>query len=104
MGKIFFHQYMANNDFSEPPRRAIPKIPFSFFCPFLVWFTSEARVSVSLGFWGFHHLRLSGEGGGSSQGALSTPPPLKAQLPKFLLLPGFQTWQKKTLFSLGFRT
>ena len=29
----------------------IPKIPFSFCADFWVWVTSEARGSVSLGFW-----------------------------------------------------
>ena len=49
IGQIFFANYMANDDFSEPPRRADSKSPvFIFFCQFSVWVTSEAR-GVSLG-------------------------------------------------------
>ena len=76
---------MANDDFSEPPRRADSKISFSFFfADFWVWVTSEARGSVSVGFWGSRQLSLFGGVGGSSQGALSIPPPLqlKARLPQ----------------------
>ena len=60
----------------------IPPIPFSCFADFGVWVTSEAQGSVSVGFWGSRQLSPL-FGGGSSQGALSTPPPLllKARLP-----------------------
>ena len=52
MVKICFTQYMANDDFSEPPRRADSKNPVFIFADFSVWVTSEARGSVSLGFRG----------------------------------------------------
>ena len=65
--------------FLIPLHALIPKIPFSFFAAFWIWVeyrvTSEAQGSVSLGFWGSRQLSLFG-GGWSSQGALSTPPPL----------------------------
>ena len=70
--------------FLNPLDALIPKIPFSFFAFFWVWVTSEALGSVSVGFWGSRQLSLFwGRGGGSSQGALSHPPPLqlKARLP-----------------------
>ena len=56
MVKNFSSKYMANDDFSEPPRRADSKIPFSFFADFWVWVTSEARGSVWVGFWGTRQL------------------------------------------------
>ena len=51
------------------------------FSDFWVWVTSEAGESVSVGFW--RYCQLSPFGGGSSQGALSTPPlpHLKVRLP-----------------------
>ena len=52
----------------KPLDPLIPKIPFSFFSDFGVWVTSEARGSVSVGFWG------SRQGVGLAR-ALSTPPP-----------------------------
>ena len=67
--KCFFIKYMAPDDFSEPSRRADPNNPILIFCRFWVWVTSEARGSVSVGFWG----QLSPFWGGrSSQAALST--------------------------------
>ena len=82
-------KYMANDDFSEPPRRADFNNPIFvfFFADFWVWVTSEAGASVSLGFWGSR--QLSPLWGGSSQGALLTPPPppqLKARPSKRQLL------------------
>ena len=59
--------------FRNPLDALIPKIPFSFFADFWVWVTSEAPGSVSVGFWGSR--QLSPFWWGSSQGALSTPPP-----------------------------
>ena len=56
MVKFFFTNYLANDDFSEPPRRTDSKIPFSFFAGSRVWVTSEARGSVSVGFWGSRQL------------------------------------------------
>ena len=50
-------------------------IPFSFFPDFWVWVTSEARGSVSVGFWGSCQLSPFFWGGGSCRRALSTPPP-----------------------------
>ena len=38
--------------FLNPLDALIPKIPFSFFAEFWVWVASEARGSVSVGFWG----------------------------------------------------
>ena len=42
-GQIFFTEYMANDDFFEPPRCTDSKNPISFFAEFWVWVTSEAR-------------------------------------------------------------
>ena len=83
-GQKFSTKYMASDDFSEPPRRADSKNPiFIFFLDFWVRVTSEARGSVSVGFWGVPSIEPFLGRGGSSQGALSTPPPfqLKACLP-----------------------
>ena len=60
--------------FLNPLDALIPKIPCSFFASFWVWVTSEARGSVSVGFGGSGQLSPFEGGGGSSQGALSTPP------------------------------
>ena len=50
--------------FLNPLDTLIPKIPFSFFADFWVWVTSEARWSVSVGFWGSCQLRpFWGKGG-----------------------------------------
>ena len=60
--------------FLSPLDALIPKIAFSFFAEFWVWVTSEARGSISVGFLGSRQLSpFFWEGGGSSQGALSTP-------------------------------
>ena len=70
--------------FLNPLDALIPKIPFSFFSDFRVWVASEARGSVSGGFWGSCQLSpFWGKGGGSSQGTQSNPPPpqLQARLP-----------------------
>ena len=72
MVKFFSTKYMANYDFSEPPRRTGSKNPISIFAEFGS-VTSGARRSISVGFWGAH--QLSPFGGGSSQRAASTPPP-----------------------------
>ena len=66
---------MANDDFSEPPRHADSKIPFSFFPDFWVWVTSKARGSVSAGFWGSCQLSPFWGGGVLGRRALSNPPP-----------------------------
>ena len=34
-GQFFFTKYLANDDFSEPPRRADSKNPIFIFCRFL---------------------------------------------------------------------
>ena len=59
----------------------IPKIPFSFFSDFWVWVTSEARGSVSVGFWGSCQLSPFWGRGGSGRRALSTPPPPRKRKP-----------------------
>ena len=60
--------------FLNPLDALIPKIPFSFFTDFWVRVTSEAWGSDSVGVWGSRQLSPFW-GGGSSQGAVSTPPP-----------------------------
>ena len=76
MVNFFFTKSMANDDFSEPPRCADSKIPiFFFFADFWVRVTSGAQGSVSVGFLGVPSIEPLLEGGGSSQGALSPPPP-----------------------------
>ena len=83
-GPIFFTKYLANDDFSEPPRRADSKNPIFTFCRFL----GPGHLGgpgVSLGrILGVPSMEpFLGEGGGSSQRALSTPPfQLKARLPQ----------------------
>ena len=54
MVNFFFTKSMANDEFSQPPRRADSKIPFSLFAEFCVRVTSGTRRSVSVGFWGAH--------------------------------------------------
>ena len=80
MVKLFFHQNpWQMMTFLNPLDALIPEIPFSFFADFWVWVTSEARGSVSVGFWGSRQLSpVLGEG--SRQGAVSTPPPPSPQL------------------------
>ena len=87
-GQIFFFtEYMANDPFSEPPRRADSKNPiFIFFADFWVWVTSEAQESVSLGFWGSRQLSPLGEGGGGLARGLYRPPPPSLESP---VAPGF---------------
>ena len=65
---------MANDDFSEPPRPADSKIPFSFFPDFWVWVTSKAWGSDSVGFWGSCQLSPFWGRGGPGRRALLTPP------------------------------
>ena len=76
MVKIFFTKYIANDDFSEPPRRADSENPIFSFCRFLG--PGHLRgLGVSLGrilevlsiepFWG---------GGGGLARGLYRPPPL----------------------------
>ena len=60
--------------FLDPLNVLTPKIPFSFLADFWVRATSEAWGSVSVGFWGSRQLSPFWGKGGSSQGALSTPP------------------------------
>ena len=60
--------------FLNPLDALIPKIPFSFFPDFWVSVTSEARGSVSVGFWGSRQLNLF-LGGGPAAGLYRPPPP-----------------------------
>ena len=71
-----FAKYMANDDFSEPPRRANSKNPIFIFCRCLglghPWGLG-VRLGRILG--GPSIEPFLGEGGGASQRALSSPPP-----------------------------
>ena len=72
---FFFTKDMANDDFSGPPRRADPKIPFLFFAEFRVWVTSAAG-GVGLGrILGGRSIEPFVGGRVSSQGVVSTPYP-----------------------------
>ena len=70
--------------FLNPLDALIPKIPFSFFADFWVWVTSEARGSVSVGFWGSCQLSpFLGEVGVRLEGSIDPPPPeTKTRPPK----------------------
>ena len=57
----------------NPLDALIPKIPCSFFAEFWVRVTSEARGSVSVGFWGTR--QLSPLGGRLARGLCCPPPP-----------------------------
>ena len=87
MVHLFFTEFRANDDFSDPPPppdALIPKIPFSFFADFLVRITSGSRGSVSVGLGGGGQLSLFSGGRGSSQRAVSTlPPETKARPPQY---------------------
>ena len=63
--------------FLNPLNALILKIPFSFFPVFWVWVTSEARGSVSVGFWGSCQLSPLGEG--PARGLYRPPPPPEAK-------------------------
>ena len=76
MVKIFFTKFMANDDFSEPPRRADSANPIFIFADFWVWVTSEAQGSVSEGFWGSCQLSPFWERGGGLVRGLYRPPRL----------------------------
>ena len=65
---------MANDDFSEPPRRADSKNPIFFF-DFWVWVTSKAWGSDSVGFWGSCQLGPFWGRGGPAGGLYRPPPP-----------------------------
>ena len=70
---------MANDDFSEPPRRADSNDPIFIFCRFWVRVTYEAQGSVLVGFWGSRQLSpFWGRGGGLARG-LYRPPPLNCK-------------------------
>ena len=63
--------------FLNPLNALIPKNPFSFCAGFWVWVTSEARRSVSVGFWGYRQLSpfwVVGVQPGGSVDPLSSPP------------------------------
>ena len=76
MVNFFFTKYMAYGNFSEL-NALIPKIPFSIFADHWVWVTSEAQVSVSVGFWGSRQLSPFG-GGGLAKGLYCPPPPFES--------------------------
>ena len=60
----------------NPLDALIPKIPSSFFADFWVWVTSEARGSVSVGFWGScQSSPFFGGGGFRPEGSIDAPPP-----------------------------
>ena len=72
---FFFTKYMANDSFSEPPRRADSKNPIFFFSRFWVWVTSKAWGSDLVGFWGSCQLSpFWGEGGSRPEGSIDPPP------------------------------
>ena len=83
-GQKFFTKYMANDDFLNSLDALIPKIPFSFFADFGSRSLPRPGGQVSLGFRGSHKLSPFWGRGGSSHGALLTPPPfqLQARLPQ----------------------
>ena len=66
---------MANDAFSEPPRRADSKKRIFIWPVFGSRSPPGPGGSVSVGFWGPHQLSPFWGEGGSSHGALSTPPP-----------------------------
>ena len=61
--------------FLNPLDALIPNIAFSFLSDFWVWVTSEARGSVSVGFWGSCQLTPFFGGGGPAGGLYRPPPP-----------------------------
>ena len=65
----------ANDDFSEPPRRADSKTPIFILCRILVRVTSAARGSVSVGFWGARQLSPFRRGGVWLEGCIHDSPP-----------------------------
>ena len=60
--------------FLNPLDALIPKIPFPFFADFWVWVTSEARGSVSIGFWGSCQLSPFWGGEVEPGGSIDPPP------------------------------
>ena len=70
---LFSTKYMANDDFSEPPRRANSQILIFIFCRILGPGHLRGPGSASVGFWG--RRQSSFLGGGASQRAVSPPPP-----------------------------
>ena len=88
---FFSTKYMANDDFSEPPRRADAKIPFSFFCRNLG--PGHLRgPGLVVRILGSPSIEPFGGRGGASQRAVSNSPPtskLKARalLPQAVVLP-----------------
>ena len=75
IGQFFFSpniwQMMT---FLNPLDALIPKIPFPFFADFRVWVTSEARGSVSVGFWGSCQLSPFWGRGCLARGLYQPPP------------------------------
>ena len=88
-GQFFTPNIWQMMIFLNPLDGLIPKIPFSFFLPIFGSGSPLRQAVSSVGFWGSRRLSFffqKGGAGGASQGALSTPAPLrlKAHLPLVL--------------------
>ena len=107
IGRFFFTKYMANDDFSEPPRRTGSKNPIFFFPDFGVWVTSKAWGSDSVRFWGSYQLSPFW-GRGVPAGGLyrpSTPAPGNANLASQAKSnPGWNNFRSLLCFPLWVRS
>ena len=87
IGRFFSIKYMANDDFSEPPRRPDSKNPIFFFSRFLGLGHLQGlgiRLSRILGVLSIEP--FVGEGGGPARG-LYPPPPPRNENPASLVFP-----------------
>ena len=76
MVNLFFTNYMANDDFSEPPRHADSKNPIFIFCRILgPGHLQGPGVSLGRMFRGPSVDPLVGWGGGLARGLFCPPPP-----------------------------